>query len=297
MLSNDKIIDNKEEFQQEKMSNDLDHFIKYKNALITKIKNIDQDKSLLNSKIFSMSKNIDNKIKLLSEYKLNIKSTYVTKSKLIENIKTRHDMLNNIKKIIKVKEQNIDIQKKVRIKKELDTLERKLLTERLDNNKEKMLTKKIKILHNEYNKFRQVLVLRKRFKEVITEIKQIQNNINNLIDNKKSLAKKVHVLLQDIESELTSLADFLLKKNIHKDEMNNIKDEIQQQNTKITELANKKRNLYQDIKRVENEDKLKKETELIKFNQKITKEKINKGKKISFDELKLLLNDNSVKFK
>ena len=297
MLSNDKIIDNKEEFQQEKMSNDLDHFIKYKNALITKIKNIDQDKSLLNSKIFSMSKNIDNKIKLLSEYKLNIKSTYVTKSKLIENIKTRHDMLNNIKKIIKVKEQNIDIQKKVRIKKELDTLERKLLTERLDNNKEKMLTKKIKILHNEYNKFRQVLVLRKRFKEVITEIKQIQNNINNLIDNKKSLAKKVHVLLQDIESELTSLADFLLKKNIRKDEMNNIKDEIQQQNTKITELANKKRNLYQDIKRVENEDKLKKETELIKFNQKITKEKINKGKKISFDELKLLLNDNSVKFK
>ena len=297
MLSNDKIIDNKEEFQQEKMSNDLDHFIKYKNALITKIKNIDQDKSLLNSKIFSMSKNIDNKIKLLSEYKLNIKSTYVTKSKLIENIKTRHDMLNNIKKIIKVKEQNIDIQKKVRIKKELDTLERKLLTERLDNNKEKMLTKKIKILHNEYNKFRQVLVLRKRFKEVITEIKQIQNNINNLIDNKKSLVKKVHVLLQDIESELTSLADFLLKKNIHKDEMNNIKDEIQQQNTKITELANKKRNLYQDIKRVENEDKLKKETELIKFNQKITKEKINKGKKISFDELKLLLNDNSVKFK
>ena len=297
MLSNDKIIDNKEEFQQEKMSNDLDHFIKYKNALITKIKNIDQDKSLLNSKIFSMSKNIDNKIKLLSEYKLNIKSTYVTKSKLIENIKTRHDMLNNIKKIIKVKEQNIDIQKKVRIKKELDTLERKLLTERLDNNKEKMLTKKIKILHNEYNKFRQVLVLRKRFKEVITEIKQIQNNINNLIDNKKSLAKKVHVLLQDIESELTSLADFLLKKNIHKDEMNNIKDEIQQQNTKITELANKKRNLYQDIKRVENEDKLKKETELIKLNQKITKEKINKGKKISFDELKLLLNDNSVKFK
>lgn len=297
MLSNDKIIDNKEEFQQEKMSNDLDNFIKYKNALITKIKNIDQDKSLLNSKIFSMSKNIDNKIKLLSEYKLNIKSTYITKSKLIENIKTRHDMLNNIKKIIKVKEQNIDIQKKVRIKKELDTLERKLLTERLDNNKEKMLTKKIKILHNEYNKFRQVLVLRKRFKEVITEIKQIQNNINNLIDNKKSLVKKVHVLLQDIESELTSLADFLLKKNIHKDEMNNIKDEIQQQNTKITELSNKKRNLYQDIKRVENEDKLKKETELIKFNQKITKEKINKGKKISFDELKLLLNDNSVKFK
>ena len=297
MLSNEKIIDNKKEFQQEKLSNDLDHFIKYKNTLITKIKNIDQDKSLLNNKIFSMSKNIDNKIKLLSEYKLNIKSTYVTKSKLIENIKTRHDMLNNIKKILKAKEQNIDIQKKIRIKKELDTLERKLLTERLDNNKEKMLTNKIKILYKEYNKFRQVLVLRKRFKEVITEIKQIQNNINNLIDNKKNLVKKVHVLLQDIEFELTSLADFLLKKNIRKDEMNNIKGEIQQQNTKITELANKKRNLYQDIKRTENEDKLKKETELIEVSKKITKEKINKGKKVSFDELKLLLNDNSVKFK
>ena len=101
MLSNEKIIDNKKEFQQEKLSSDLDYFIKYKNTLITKIKNIDHDKSLLNNKIFSMSKNIDNKIKLLSEYKLNIKSTYVTKSKLIDNIKTRHDMLNNIKKILK----------------------------------------------------------------------------------------------------------------------------------------------------------------------------------------------------
>ena len=109
--------------------------------------------------------------------------------------------------------------------------------------------------------------------------------------------KKVHVLLQDIEFELTSLADFLLKKNIHKDEINNIKGEIQQQNTKITELANTKRNLYQDIRRTENEDKLKKETELIEISKKITKEKINKGKKVSFDELKLLLNDNSVKFK
>ena len=297
MLSNEKIIDNKKKFQQEKINNDLDHFIKYKDILINKIKNIDQDKSLLNNTIFSMSKNIDNKIKLLSEYKLNIKSTYVTKSKLIENIKTRHDMLNNIKKILKIKEQNIDIQKKIRIKKELDTLERKLLTERLDNNKEKMLTNKIKILYKEYNKFRQILVLKKRFKEVIKEIKQIQNNINSLIDNKKNLVKKVHVLLQDIESELTSLADFLLKKNIRKDEMNNIKDEIYQQNTKITELTNKKRNLYQNIKRAENEDKLKKETELIEFNKKITKEKIDKGKKISFDELKLLLNDNSVKFK
>ena len=139
MLSNEKIIDNKKEFQQEKMSNDLDHFIKYKNTLINKIKNIDQDKSLLNNKIFSMSKNIDTKIKLLSEYKLNIKSTYTTKSKLIEKIKTRHDMLNNIKKILKIKEQNIDIQKKMRIKKELDSLERQLITERLDNNKEKIL--------------------------------------------------------------------------------------------------------------------------------------------------------------
>ena len=73
-------------------------------------------------------------------------------------------MLNNIKKILKVKEQNIDIQKKVRIKKELDSLERQLITERLDNNKEKILTNKIKILYKEYSKFRQVLVLRKRFK-------------------------------------------------------------------------------------------------------------------------------------
>tara|TARA_B100001750_G_C15510560_1_gene603343 strand:- start:1473 stop:2366 length:894 start_codon:yes stop_codon:yes gene_type:complete len=297
MLSNEKIIDNKKEFQQEKMSNDLDHFIKYKNTLIAKIKNIDQDKSLLNNKIFSMSKNIDTKIKLLSEYKLNIKSTYTTKSKLIEKIKTRHDMLNNIKKILKVKEQNIDIQKKVRIKKELDSLERQLITERLDNNKEKILTSKIKILHKEYSKFRQVLVLQKRFKEVIKEIKQIQENINNLIDNKKSLAKKIHVLLQDIESELSSLSDFLLKKNSNKDQMNNIKEEIQQQNTKITALTNQKRDLYHEIKRVKDEDKLKKEAEIIKINKKIAKEKINKGKKVSFDELKLLLNDNSVKFK
>ena len=79
--------------------------------------------------------------------------------------------------------------------------------------------------------------------------------------------------------------------------MNNIKNEINQQNTKITELTNQKRDLYHEIKRAENENKLKKETELIKLNKKIAKEKINKGKKVSFDELKLLLNDNSVKFK
>jgi len=79
--------------------------------------------------------------------------------------------------------------------------------------------------------------------------------------------------------------------------MSNIKDEIQQQNTKITELTNQKRDLYHEIKRAEDETKLKKETELIKINKKIAKEKINKGKKVSFDELKLLLNDNSVKFK
>jgi uncharacterized coiled-coil DUF342 family protein len=281
-------IKNSEEM--ENINNKITSLLTYRSGLIKQIKAVHKKRTDLRTEIRGLSKKIDETRKNLDlRYDFHHDARKIRRETLskIRELRLKIQIEDDAKKF----EKDISNEKGIRISERIKDADWKIQTEKLTIDEEKQLVKLIKNLELDLRKWKKAYETRKNIYNLRAEMEKLKDEMDDI-----NLSNEETEL--DIESGKDRLTnDYKARDQLFK-EINEINEEILEleeaiANTdkQLEEIRRKYRDIVRIGKEREKEKVQIKEQELLEKAKSIAKNKLSKGGKLTFEDLKLVYQD------
>ncbi|MEM4311549.1 MAG: hypothetical protein QXX95_04100 [Nitrososphaerales archaeon] len=234
----------------------------------------------LNSKIKEKRENLKEMIEILREGREKINQAIEESKSLKERRNENRAKINEIKKVCKSQLESIE--------KEISELEWNLQTKKLTREEEKKIILKLKKLAKD----RKNLLKLKDIEQENQKIKDKLSELWNSIANEKSKKEEVKKRLNNLKNELFS---FVKLRDEKFEELRKISINIKALGSKLRGISEEllaltqwKKNFDRNVKEKEIEESKRKEKEILSKLAQEAKEKLKRGEKLSFEELKVI---------
>lgn len=284
----------------------IQNHIDQRNQLNELVKKTHQEISELKTERDSLNE----KVKLLKQQRDSVRTKATP---IIEQINTRKEKITEYKKKIP-RESQQDLQQ------ELEAIEWKIQTTSLDLQEEKRLIENVKQLETLLSSYKKIDAQNKKIKDLITQVKTIEDEADIFHNELTELAKKS----QDLHAKMIEKVNAVKISRAQADGLHQAyiktKEDIVQMYVKIAELTGQLRGLrtamyeeeklrrmaaqlaYREREKVfkEKESVAKEQQQVVKEKQQAikekleaeAKEKLKKGEKLSWNEFQLALGDD-----
>ena len=275
----------------ENINKKITSLLTYKSGLIKQIKAVHKKRTDLMTEIRGLSKKIDETRKNLDRgYDFHHDARKIRRETL-SKIRELRLKIQIVEDDAKKFEKDISNEKGIRISERIKDADWKIQTEKLTIDEEKQLVKLIKNLELDLRKWKKAYETRKNIYNLRAEMEKLKDEMDDI-----NLSNEETEL--DIESGKDRLTnDYKARDQLFK-EINEINEEILELEEAIAntdEQLEEIRRKYRDIVRIGKErekEKIQiKEQELLEKAKSIAKNKLSKGGKLTFEDLKLVYQD------
>ncbi|RLG92799.1 MAG: hypothetical protein DRO36_00125 [Candidatus Hecatellales archaeon] len=222
---------------------------------------------------------------------------------LKDKIKTfKEEIFERIEKCKKLRNEISDFRKKVftgkdTAKKVFEDLEWKIQVTHLTPTEEKALMEKIKFLEKELQIHSQIEVREEELRRESMEIESLKRQVDNL-------REKISGLVEESRKAHEKMVEFLRRRDELKGEIKGFRQKISllkgEENSlhrRIVEASNRKRRLEERLREMVEEARIRKAIEASEKIVRSAEEKLGKGGKLTFEELRLLMSRRKIEFK
>ena len=283
--------------QQETKKELFNEFDKLKgeiNSSSKELNKVNNDKELWFRKKVDLSKNIRKNIANIKENRAKrdsltkkVKELKEKRNNLSEGIKKNISELIKLKNEVKNLSKNSKINDPNRLKGEIDKLEVTLETEAMPFEKEKGLSKKLKVLKKSLIEISEVINILNKIRKLNLDIDKTRKNTHQTHNEIQKLAKESQQLHEGIikiskeTDELETKEDEAFKKFLDfKKSFNNVNNNLK---GKLSEMSGIREKINK-FKLEEDEKRKLKESAIIKNKEQEIEEKIKEGKKITTED-------------
>ena len=228
-----------------------------------------------------LSKLKEERSELISQQKENVKKIREIKSQLFP----KREFLNNSGRI-----NNISISK---IKSRIDRLEWRIITESLTLEEENAIVKEISRLEVLLEKALEAKKLKKEYSELRAELKSlviILNDLNNKISILSQAINGLRTEIGGLKEEINSTQSEIEERNKAVQERAN---ELLQTNDSLDKLYSRYRKVQEELKNLRIGRKKALEAKIINGKKQLALRKLEKGKRLTFEDLQALYSDLS----
>jgi uncharacterized coiled-coil DUF342 family protein len=196
-----------------------------------------------------------------------------------------------IEKVLRKFEKEVPHESGRALKKDLDHIEWRLQTERLSREEEKRLVEYIKKLEIKLHLWEKAYKTRQELNGLLVEAKSLKDELDGMREIKKSAITKLRTQKEALHNIFMVKHQLMQEDREIKQDIDEIKKNLDNTDAELSKLKESKSKILQK-KRMDEEASIKaKEKSLLEEARSKAKDRLTKGKSLSWDEFKILLED------
>ena len=275
----------------ENINQKITSLLTYRSGLIKEIKVVHKKRRDLRDEISGISKKIEETRENLDEGYGFYQDTKKTRRETLSKIRELRLKIQAVEEDAKKFERDIPNEKGSRISERIKDADWKIQTEKLTVDEEKQLMKLIKNLELDLRKWKKAYETRRNSYNLRAEMEKLKDEMNDInLSNEES-----EIEIESGKDRLTN--DFKARDQLFKeiDEINEeileLEEAIAKTDEQLEEIRRKRRDMISLGKERAKEKARIKEQELLVKAKIIAKDKLSKGGKLTFEDLKLVYED------
>jgi len=258
----------------------------YRLSLINELKRLSQRRRELREEIREMTNKLREGRKAISEQSSLIRQLSDTRKDILsktEEIKTK---VKETEKVLRNFEKVAPHESERALKEKLDSIEWKLQTEPLTREEEKQLVEYIKKLEFKLHLWKKAYMTRQELSELLVEVESLMNKLDEMSEIKKSVLPKLRTQKETLRNIVVTKQQLMQEEKEMEQDIEEIKKNLNHIDAEFSKLREKKR--------LDETTSIKmKEQSLLEEVRSKAKDKLTKGKSLSWDELKVLFEDKN----
>ena len=274
----------------ENINKKITSLLTYKSGLIKQIKAVHKKRTDLRTEIRGLSKKIDETRKNLDlRYDFHHDARKIRRETLskIRELRLKIQIEDDAKKF----EKDMSNEKGIRISERIKDADWKIQTEKLTIDEEKQLVKLIKNLELDLRKWKKAYETRKNIYNLRAEMEKLKDKMDDINLSNEESELEIETEKNRFTYDLKARDQLFKEINEINDEILELEEAIAKMDEQLEEIREKRRDMISLGKEQEKEKSRIKEQELLVKAKSIAKDKVSKGEKLTFEDLKLVYGD------
>ena len=263
----------------------------YRSGLIKEIKIVHEKRKDLKDEIRGFSKKINETRKNLEEGYGFYQDTRKIRRETLSKIRELRLKIQTVEKDSKKFERDIPNENGSRITEMLKDADWKIQTEKLTIDEEKQLVQIIKDLELNLRKWKKAYETRKNIYNLRAEMEKLKDKMDDINLSNEESELEIETEKNRFTYDLKARDQLFKEINEINDEILELEEAIAKMDEQLEEIREKRRDMISLGKEQEKEKSRIKEQELLVKAKSIAKDKVSKGEKLTFEDLKLVYGD------
>jgi uncharacterized coiled-coil DUF342 family protein len=270
----------------------ISSLITYRSSLINELKKLGQRKRELRDEIKEITNKLIEVKKVISEQNSLIRQLKDSHKDILSKIGEIGTKVREIEKVLKKFEKEVPHESKTTLKEKLDSIEWKLQTEPLTRDEEKQLVEYIKKLEIKLHLWEKAYVTRQELNGLLAEARSLKDKLDEMNEVKKLASIKLRTQREALHNIVMTKRQLIQEYREIKQDTDEIKKSLEHIDAELSKLKENKNKILEK-KRLDEMTSIKmKEKSLLEEIRSKAKDKLTKGKSLSWDELKVLFEDD-----
>jgi|TARA_B100001971_G_scaffold56161_1_gene51220 uncharacterized coiled-coil DUF342 family protein len=272
----------------ENINQKITSLLTYRSGLIKEIKTVHEKRKDLKDEIRGLSKKINETRKNLEEGYGFYQDTRKIRRETLSKIRELRLKIQTVEKDSKKFERDIPNENGNRITEMLKDADWKIQTEKLTIDEEKQLVQIIKDLELNLRKWKKAYETRKNIYNLRAEMEKLKDKMDDINLSNEESELEIETEKNRFTYDLKARDQLFKEINEINDEILELEEAIAKTDEQLEEIREKRRDMISLGKEQEKEKFRIKEQELLVKAKSIAKDKVSKGEKLTFEELKLV---------
>jgi|TARA_Y100000031_G_C8235825_1_gene393183 uncharacterized coiled-coil DUF342 family protein len=275
----------------ENINQKITSLLTYRSGLIKEIKIVHEKRKDLKDEIRGFSKKINETRKNLEEGYGFYQDTRKIRRETLSKIRELRLKIQTVEKDSKKFERDIPNENGSRITEMLKDADWKIQTEKLTIDEEKQLVQIIKDLELNLRKWKKAYETRKNIYNLRAEMEKLKDKMDDINLSNEESELEIETEKNRFTYDLKARDQLFKEINEINDEILELEEAIAKMDEQLEEIREKRRDMISLGKEQEKEKSRIKEQELLVKAKSIAKDKVSKGEKLTFEDLKLVYGD------
>lgn len=277
-----------------KVSNELDTLEKkisslydYRKGVIREVKKLHTKRKNNRTEIENLTLKINSSRDLVKKRYQQYNDIRKSRSVLLSEIREIRSKIKTLDNDLRTFEKNSSLKENIDLVEELKSADWKLQTEKLTRDEERNLVETIKDLEFKLRSWKKAYSYRQELNKMRETIVRLKSKLDDLAVSRENLEMEIQTEKDKLSINLTGRDQIFKELDELNSDIIELEDSINNTDNELEDLKAKKKNLIQQIRKNEENLILDREQEILNRTKIIVKEKLSKGEKLTFEELKL----------
>jgi uncharacterized coiled-coil DUF342 family protein len=264
----------------------ISSLINYRSSLINELKKLSQRRGELREEIEETTNRLREGKKAISEQSSLIRQLSDTRRDILSKIEEIKTKVKETEKVLRNFEKVAPHESERALKEKLDSIEWKLQTEPLTREEEKQLVDYIKKLEFKLHLWKKAYMTRQELNVLLVEAGSLMNKLDEMREMKKTSLPRLGAQKEILRNIVMTKQQLMREEKDIEQDIEEIRKNLNHVDAELSKLEEKKRLDEMTSVRM-------KEQSLLEEARSKAKDKIIKGKSLSWDELKVLFEDKN----
>ncbi len=284
-------MQSKDSGELETIGQKISSLLTYRSGLIKEIKNLHSKRRDLGGEIKNLSEKIRGTRESLNRGYNVFKDTRIVRSETLSKIREIRMKIRAIEEDLKKFEYNFSQGNSDTIAEKLKATDWKLQTEKLTRDEEKQLVEMVKDLELKLRLWKKAYATRQELYNLRGKMGKLKEKLDDIAVSKEEADIDLQAGKERLASDLKARDQLFSEMEELNEDISELERAITKTDEQLEELRQKRHVILTDVRQKELALVKNKENELLKKAKGAAKEKLAKGEKLTFEELKLALEE------
>jgi uncharacterized coiled-coil DUF342 family protein len=283
------LVSSNNERRLDQIEQDISTVLNYRSSLINELKNLANKKQELRMEISKIIKKGKEQKNVMSESNEIISELINTRKEKLHDIRKINDRIKKVKVLLKDFENKVPHESGNALTEQLKKIEWKLQIERLSREEEKQLVKYIKNLELKLHLWKKAYTTRQELESLVFDVNLLKEELDKIREAKESIAAETKIKRENYNNIWKAKEQILTEINEVEKDVVELEEDLLQIDARLSDLRDSRHKIIEE-KNLEKGIEHKKLLEKVKSN---AKQKLEQGNSLSWDELKIIFEDES----
>ncbi len=275
----------------------LGSLISLSRGIVSQLKELNQKSKDLRIELRDISSKIDQERQDLQVFFAESRSLRDSRSQLIEKIRSSREAIRNVEKSVIPFEDGSPGEDEEVLSKQLDAIEWKLQAERLSSDEERGLVEHIKVLETRLHNWRKAYSKRQHLSDLVGDSRDIRGQIEELDDRRAQVREKIGPGKDSVKGRIAGRTQLFQELDSNREDVKELVDSMHRAGDEISQLREERKALHENLRSRNASSLASRRISILNEKKGEAKKKLQEGKSLSLDELKLAFDQEDELFR
>ncbi|MFB3043429.1 MAG: hypothetical protein ACE1ZC_04045 [Nitrososphaerales archaeon] len=265
----------------------LGSLISHSRGVVSQLKELNQKSKDLRVELRDISSKIAEERQDLQVLFVESRSLRDSRSQLIEKIRTSREAIRNVEKSVMGFEDVSSGENEEILSRQLEAIEWKLQAERLSRDEERGLVDHIKILETRLHNWRKAYSKRQHLSDLVGDSREIRAKIDELDDRRAFVREKIGPNKESVKGRVAARTQLFDELDENREDVKELVTSMHRAGDEISQLREERGALHESLRLRNASSFASRRMSLLNEKKGEAKKKLQEGKSLSLDELKL----------